>query len=538
MAEDTTVLTPDEIAQIKADAEAAAAQAKEILSIKEKKEADKKLRDKVAAEGRAFTFQEFTALNYPNDQDTLSYYGAGPQGTIYNPIPTGKAAEKGPNNQAALQFAIYQSYLGAWNSAYRDITTKKLYGTNEPMTFEEFIPAFEIGIGADQGRIGQLASFSKGQGELAVRTGGKAIPGMDLLLDPRYGATVDTVLASYNQANPDNEQFYNPEGVAYGSENASGGGTGGQYTTMGGPTTGSSANIKNPYKPGTQQYEDFKDRRSAYDLLYAEFKQYGLESLVEPLKALITSAIPKDEFVLRLRETEDYKKRFAGNAERVAKGLAALSERNYIQLEDQYQNVMRNYGLPESYWAKDSLGTQEGFTKLIGNDVDSIELEDRIMNAQSRVVNSNPEVLAAFKEFYPEITSGDILAYALDPVNGKDVIKRKITAAEIGGAAIQSGLKTSLTRAEELGAAGVTKAAAEEQYGKIGGGLQRGSQLASMYGEDPYTQTTAETELFGLAGKTEARKQRQKVTGLERATFGGQSGLTSGALARDRAGGY
>jgi hypothetical protein len=62
--------------------------------------------------------------------------------------------------------------------------------------------------------------------------------------------------------------------------------------------------------------------------------------------------------------------------------------------------------------------------------------------------------------------------------------------------------------------------------------------LASIYGEDPYTQATAETEIFNVPGAQEARKQRQKITGLEKATFGGQSGLTSGALARDRAGGY
>jgi hypothetical protein len=62
--------------------------------------------------------------------------------------------------------------------------------------------------------------------------------------------------------------------------------------------------------------------------------------------------------------------------------------------------------------------------------------------------------------------------------------------------------------------------------------------LASIYQQDPYTQATAESEVFKLTGQQEARKQRQKITGLEKATFGGQSGVTSGALARDRAGGY
>jgi hypothetical protein len=280
------------------------------------------------------------------------------------------------------------------------------------------------------------------------------------------------------------------------------------------------------------------ERQSAYDLLYSQFKQYGLESLVEPLKGLITSGASPSEFTIKLRETDAYKKRFAANQARIQKGLTAISEAEYLGLEDQYQNIMRNYGLPESYSARGEMGAQEGFNKFIANDVSAAELEDRIMTAQNRVMNANPEVLASLKAFYPDINNGDILAYTLDPTKGLDSIKRKVTAAEIGGAATQAGLQTGVTRAEQLGAAGITKAQAQQGFGTIAGGLQRGSQLASIYGENPYTQTTAEQEVFGLAGKTEAEKQRKKLTSLETAAFGGQSGVTSGALARDRAGAY
>jgi hypothetical protein len=161
------------------------------------------------------------------------------------------------------------------------------------------------------------------------------------------------------------------------------------------------------------------------------------------------------------------------------------------------------------------------------------------MTAQDRVLKANPEVSAALKQFYPDITNGDILAYSLDPANAIKNIQRKVTAAEIGGAALsQTGLTTSLARAEELQKYGVDKAAATAGYSTIGAGLQRGSELASIYGQSPYTQATAESEIFKLSGQQEARKQRQKVTGLEKAAFGGQTGITSGALARDRAGGY
>ena len=279
------------------------------------------------------------------------------------------------------------------------------------------------------------------------------------------------------------------------------------------------------------------ERQSAYDLLYSQFAQYGLGGLVDPLKGLIVSGASPAEFTIKLRESDAYQKRFAANKERVAKGLKAIDEATYIGLEDQYQKLMRNYGLPASYYTKDAMGTQPGFEKFIANDVSALELEDRIATAQKRVINANPEVSFALKNFYPGITNGDILAYTLDPTKGLEDIKRKVTAAEIGGAALRSGLTTSVTDAEYLQKYGIDKAQAEKGYSTIGAGLQRGSELASIYGEDPYTQTTAEQEIFSVPGAAEARKARQKITGLEKAAFGGQTGLTSGALARDRAGG-
>jgi hypothetical protein len=251
---------------------------------------------------------------------------------------------------------------------------------------------------------------------------------------------------------------------------------------------------------------------------------------------LIEEGVSPSEFTLRLRETDAYKKRFAANAQRVAKGLRALSEAEYIGTEDQYQDVMRRYGMPESYYTKGEMGIQTGFERFLAGDVSAVELEDRIQTAQNRVVNSNPEVAKALKEFYPGISNGDILAYVLDPANAIEQIKRKVTAAEIGGAAIQSGLKTGMTRAEELAAAGITKQQAQQGFQTVAEVAPRGGQLAEIYKQDPYTQTTAEQEVFGLAGSVDAARQRKKLTQLETAAFSGSAG--QGAIARDRAGAY
>ena len=279
-------------------------------------------------------------------------------------------------------------------------------------------------------------------------------------------------------------------------------------------------------------------RQNAFDILYSQFSQYGLEGLVEPLKGLILDNVSPAEFAVRLRQTEPYKKRFAANAQRINKGLKALSEDEYLALEDGYQSIMRNYGLPATYYTRGDMGRQEGFEKFIAGDVSPAELEERIMTAQNRVINAPPQVTQALKQFYPDINNSDILAYTLDPEKGLADIRRKVTAAEIGGAAMGAGLATDVTRAEELAKFGVTAERAREGYQAAVPIIERGRQLSGFYNESPYTQATAEEELFGLTYAPEATAKRKRLTALEQASFAGQSGMTGGALSRDRAGSF
>ena len=202
---------------------------------------------------------------------------------------------------------------------------------------------------------------------------------------------------------------------------------------------------------------------------------------------------------------------------------------------------MRNYGLPQSYYSESTdaatgVKRQAGFDKLIAGDVSAAELENRVATAQQRVLNSNPEVLKALKQFYPDISNADILAYTLDPKNGLDAINRKVTTAEIGGAALAQGLQANGGTAESLAGQGITKAQAQAGYANVAEMTPRGSQLADIYGQGPYNQQTAEAEVFNTAGSAEATAKRKKLTALEQASFSGSSGV--GALGRDRSNPY
>lgn len=273
------------------------------------------------------------------------------------------------------------------------------------------------------------------------------------------------------------------------------------------------------------------EKTSAYDFL-ALLDDYNLGTLKAPIMALLGEGYEGRDLDLQLREDPAYKSRFKANEARLKAGMPRLSPLQYLRMEEQYKELADFYGLPEASYKSG----EGGFDVYIERGIAPTEFESRIQTGQQRLTEVLPDVGKTFREFFPEVGQGDLLGYVLNPKATLPEIQKKITAAEIGTAARRAGLQTGVTRAEELRAAGVDAARAAQGFQQIGGGLQRGTELAKIYGQEPYTQEVAETEVFGLGGAPAARRQRQKITQLEQAIFGGQSGMTQGALARERAG--
>lgn len=284
--------------------------------------------------------------------------------------------------------------------------------------------------------------------------------------------------------------------------------------------------------------------QDAYQRLFDEFNALGLGALVSDSKDLLMKATSIAAIPDALRGTKAYMTRFSANDARIKAGLTALSPAEYLAEEDAYQKIMRNYGLPASYYKPGLYGKQEGFDALLGSDVSALELEDRISTAQQRVINANPEILSTLKNFYGDtITNGDILAYVLDPKNAIKDIQRKVTAAEIGAAQVGAGFNLGKTpeeiarykaSAEQLMADKVTGEQYQQAASAISEASIRGGQLASIYKESPYTQQTAEQAVLNTPGSAAAIRQTKKLTELEKAAFSGQSGR--GVLSRERSG--
>ena len=283
------------------------------------------------------------------------------------------------------------------------------------------------------------------------------------------------------------------------------------------------------------------ERKSAFSILKEEFDRYGLGDLVGDVEQLAKEGLSAAEYSLELRKKPSYTQRFSANQQRINSGLRALSEAEYVNLEDQYQQVMRQYGLPQSFYSTGKTGRQPELEKFIAGDVSPVELEDRVQTAVERVKNAAPEVIQALTTYYGGpggITESNLVAYVLDPQRALPEIKRKVAAAEIGAAGRVAGFGVTGTRAEELAMRGVTQAQAQQGYQTAAELLPRAEQLSSIYGAEKYDQTAAEQEIFGLEGAASARRKRQKLAGMEQAQFGARTGMAGSALERGRSGAF
>lgn len=282
--------------------------------------------------------------------------------------------------------------------------------------------------------------------------------------------------------------------------------------------------------------------RDAYALLESIFRSYGLESLVPVIRGYMEQNLGVEQAKLKLKTEQAYKDRFKGNEIRVARGLNAIGEAEYLELENDYSETLRAYGISDYFGvatdATSRLARQQKIADVIGNDISATEFKDRIKTAVSRVKEADTNTKDAFKALYG-INDSDLVRYFLDPKQGSEQLKTKATAAEISGAAVSAGLSgTSIGTAEELAKLGVDKSTALEGYASIAGFLPRTEFLGQIYDETgiQYNRASAEAETFkGLASE---KRKREQLKAIEEASFGGSSGRLRTGRASENQGAF
>lgn len=263
-------------------------------------------------------------------------------------------------------------------------------------------------------------------------------------------------------------------------------------------------------------------RESVGKIVADRFAQYGLSSLGTKVLDLARKGYTEATITLELQNSDEYKARFAANAERQKKGLSVLSPAEYLSVEDAYRQTLRAYGLNQ--FDNDTYVRQ-----FISNDVSPSELSTRVITAVQRVQNADPVVARTLRDYYG-IGSADMVAYVLDPNEQLPKIQRQVAAAEIGAAARLQGLEAGVSVSEQLAAQGITQAEAQKGYATIADILPTADKLSSIYGNqlEKYSQAEAEQEVFNTLAS--AQRKRKALIERETSAFGARSGTSRASL--------
>ena len=265
--------------------------------------------------------------------------------------------------------------------------------------------------------------------------------------------------------------------------------------------------------------------KDAFYALNELFSSYGIGSLGPKITEYLTNGYSADTIGLLLKETPEFKKRFAANDARRAKGLPVLSPAEYLATETAYRQVMRAAGLPSGFYDK-----ADDFQKFLENDVSPTEIQSRVTEASNFVNSATQEQKALFSQWY---TKGDMIAFALDPARAEPLVGKAFNAAKIGGEAATQGLGIDKTMAQDIASRGITGEQASQGFSVIAGTIGNDQKLAAMSG-DTITQYDAMREVFFNAA--DVTKKPDRLASQERGRFGGSSAVGGASLGSSSAG--
>lgn len=272
--------------------------------------------------------------------------------------------------------------------------------------------------------------------------------------------------------------------------------------------------------------------------------KYGSSLPDELLTILATAYVDSGNDIIeattKMRQSEAYKKTFAGNLN--PDGVTVkYSESEYLNIVDAYKRKIESLGVNA-----DLVMTSERQQKLIENVVSPDEFGTRLSALYNQVVTAIPQVKEFYKtNFDRDLTDVEILASAIDPkvgqdiisgaIGARDVLAQRIIRAEIGGQAAAAGYSISQSQAEALRQMGISGEQAQQafqQAGRLAGiAARQGRQLGATKAE------AAIQIVEGLSGQEAEQRRLEKLVaqqqtqstvqlGAARTQTGAVTGLT------------
>ena len=236
------------------------------------------------------------------------------------------------------------------------------------------------------------------------------------------------------------------------------------------------------------------------------------------------------EAITQMRKSPEYAEVFAGNLN--PDGVTVkYSESEYLNIVDAYKRKIESLGVNA-----DLIMTGDRQKTLIENVVSPDEFGTRLSALYNQVVSAIPQVKEFYKtNFDRDLTDVEILASAIDPkvgqdiisgaIGARDVLAQRIVRAEIGGQALKAGFEISQAQADALRQMGISGQQAGQAF-------QQASQIASVAARQgrQLGQTEAEAAIEvveGLSGQEAEQRQLEKLLAQQQAESSAQLGAVT-----------
>lgn len=234
-----------------------------------------------------------------------------------------------------------------------------------------------------------------------------------------------------------------------------------------------------------------------------------------------------EQFALSaVRNTTEYQQMFAGNFDPET-GEVRLSEADYMASRSAFDAMLESYDLNPAYF-------QDDFITAIENELSPTELIGRMEAAYERIVMSSDEVRRFYSESYGiEMTDAAILASAINPNIGEQILNRQIAISEIGGSAATRGFDIGLDFAgmleQQLG-----RGQADDFFGEARNLIPMMQVLEGRHADPDDSFNLEDVSANLLFDDPETRRRIRRARAQESSTFTGGAQLE---YVRSRAGG-
>tara|TARA_R100001082_G_scaffold57587_1_gene31762 strand:- start:745 stop:2013 length:1269 start_codon:yes stop_codon:yes gene_type:complete len=240
-----------------------------------------------------------------------------------------------------------------------------------------------------------------------------------------------------------------------------------------------------------------------------------------------TNGGDSDEAIRSVRTTQAYRDEFPGIFREDGTTLrieTATPELDYIKMKEDYSNLLADYNLNPNYF-------EDQVTTLFENDVSPYVFEQRLSVAYNSLFNQFESVKQYYVENYPntftsveDISDEAIFASFISEDVSKDIIDKRISVSQIGGAFKEQDFAIDATQAQRLISAGLTGTGAQQLAARAESQLPRLKQLAKRF--------TGREDIFGLSefiesevfGEGVSEQLRERLEAEQRTVFTREGG--------------